>query len=632
MITLHWIKRSPMDLKMYVGNRVQEIKKNAIHATWAHVATDENPADLISRGSNAADFIKSSLWMHGPNWLSKSRKEWPKSKLVITQEMQADINKEVKANQDISLSLLTLNLKSKHLSNEFKLQTLYFISNDYMKVLRITAYVLRFVEYTRSREKIKRNRGENPLPFELQAASRFWAKHAQMLEYKKEIELFKANDTHSYNKSQISSMQPIMDEHGILRVGGRIDKAHVPYARKHPIIIPPRSRLAYLLIAHAHKQTMHGGIQAMMAYLRNHYWIPQLRQQSRTFVSHCARCTRYAQKTASQIMAELPAIRLRPARPFDATGIDLAGPFNVTLTDKLNLSTRSKACLPEIKGWVAVFVCLVTRAVHLEPVMDLSADGFLQAYTRFVSRKENPKTIYSDNGTNFVASDRIMREAAMLWSDAKLQKFASDNKTQWHFITPGAPHEGGIWEAAVKSMKHHLRRVMGPQKYSYEGISTLLAGIEACLNSRPICAMSDDPSDMEVLTPAHFLIGGPLKLPLPEDAAEPPKTAKRLFAALQAQTQSFWKQWTQDYLNSLMQRKKWKETQKNVQTDQLALIKDENLPPTYWAMGRIIKTHKASDGCVRSVTLKVQNGTLDRSIRKICIIPTDQELGYWVEN
>lgn len=77
-----------------------------------------------------------------------------------------------------------------------------------------------------------------------------------------------------------------------------------------------------------------------------------------------------------------------------------------------------------------------------------------------------------------------------------------------------------------------------------------------------------------------------------------------------------------------MHRPKWKELKENVKIGQLALIKDENLPPTHWAMGRIVETHKAEDGCVRSVTLRLPKGTLDRSIRKICILPTDQELDY----
>lgn len=147
---------------------------------------------------------------------------------------------------------------------------------------------------------------------------------------------------------------------------------------------------------------------------------------------------------------------------------------------------------------------MVTRAIHLEPVMDASGDGFLQAFKRFVARRGHPKNAFSDNGTNLVYADRIMQEAVQSLKQSVVQDYASWNGVKWHFITPVAPHEGGIWEAAVKSMKHHLRRVMGMQKYSYEGISTLLAGIEACLNSRPICALSDDPNDIEALTPATF--------------------------------------------------------------------------------------------------------------------------------
>lgn len=95
----------------------------------------------------------------------------------------------------------------------------------------------------------------------------------------------------------------------------------------------------------------------------------------------------------------------------------------------------------------------------------------------------------------------------------------------WKFITPSAPHQGGLWEAAVKQMKTHFKRIIGPDRYTFEIVATLLADIEACMNSRPICAMSDDPNDLNALTPAHFIIGEPLKLPLPERHENPPKMA-----------------------------------------------------------------------------------------------------------
>lgn len=153
------------------------------------------------------------------------------------------------------------------------------------------------------------------------------------------------------------------------------------------------------------------------------------------------------------------------------------------------------------------------------------------------------------------------------------------NGTQWQFINPCAPHEGGIWEAAVKSMKHHLKRVMGSQRYSIQGISTLLASVEACLNSRPLCALSDDPDDLEMLTPAHFLIGRSLQLPLHEKAETPPGTAKHLFFQMQFQLQALWKQWSNAYLHTLTQLPKWRSEQENLKIGQLVLIKTDNIPP-----------------------------------------------------
>ncbi|GBN43220.1 hypothetical protein AVEN_238349-1, partial [Araneus ventricosus] len=75
---------------------------------------------------------------------------------------------------------------------------------------------------------------------------------------------------------------------------------------------------------------------------------------------------------------------------------------------------------------------------------------------------------------------------------------------------PSAPHFGGLWEAAVKSMKFHLRRAIGAQILIYEEFSTLLVQIEACLNSRPLVPVSSDPDDLSVITPANFLIGSTL--------------------------------------------------------------------------------------------------------------------------
>lgn len=215
----------------------------------------------------------------------------------------------------------------------------------------------------------------------------------------------------------------------------------------------------------------------MIQFIRNTFWIPKLRFETRSFIKTCVRCVRLAQRATSQIIAELPEIRIRPAPPFQHVGVDMAGPYFIRTSLKINTNTRARSSLPDTKGWIAVFVCLVTRVVHLEAVEGMSADDFLVAYTKFTGRRGKPKKIYSANGTNFVGAVKKLNNALKSWQSDQIQRYAHAQHTKWNFITPSAPHEGGIWEAAVKQMK----RVMGVQKYSFQGLSALLAGVEACL-------------------------------------------------------------------------------------------------------------------------------------------------------
>ncbi|XP_062557684.1 uncharacterized protein LOC134222535 [Armigeres subalbatus] len=202
-----------------------------------------------------------------------------------------------------------------------------------------------------------------------------------------------------------------------------------------------------------------------------------------------------------------------------------------------------------------------------------------------------------------------------------VDKYCSNEGMQWRFIPPRSPHFGGLWEAAVRSSKHHLLKVLGENPESPEDLITLLTQIEACLNSRPLTAMSDDPNDMEPLTPAHFLIGSSLQAIPDLNYENVPANRLRNMQRMQQKVQLFWRRWRREYLHTLQARtKRWKPPI-HVKIGQLVVIQDDNQSPSHWKMGRICELHPGSDGVVRVVTLRTATGLLKRAVEKLCLLP-----------
>ncbi|XP_055850677.1 uncharacterized protein LOC129915222 [Episyrphus balteatus] len=420
--------------------------------------------------------------------------------------------------------------------------------------------------------------------------------------------------------SDLGPLNPLLDAQNILRVGGRLDRSSNSYEMNHPAIVPNGSRLAWLIVNHAHHNTKHGAVQVMMQFVREKYWIPKLRSELRGYLHKCVVCARYSCKLGQQLMSELPADRVQIGKPFVHCGVDYAGPFEIKMLDKKGEQiTRSKC-------WVAIFVCLKTRAVHIDLVTDLTSLSFIACYERFIARRGRCERMYSDNGTTFVGTNNELKRAIDKWTGDATISHLNSKHTEWHFMTPAAPHQGGIYEAAVKSMKYHLKRVVGLKKLSYEQMSTLLTQIEAILNSRPIHPLSDDPSDVQALTPAHFLVGEPTILPIPFDVSDQPGTAGvRLWKERQMMLKHFWNRWSTEYLVTLQQRKKWRREREKLRIGQLVTIASENFPPAHWALGRIHELITSKDGLVRSVVVQTETGKLSRPVQKICVIPIESE-------
>ncbi|XP_072939173.1 uncharacterized protein [Epargyreus clarus] len=294
------------------------------------------------------------------------------------------------------------------------------------------------------------------------------------------------------------------------------------------------------------------------------------------------------------------------------SGLDYAGP--VLIADR-----GGRGC-KLIKSYICVFVCLAVRAVHLELVSDLTKEAFLAAFNRFISRRGKPQRVYSDNGTTFVGAFNELSRLLLASSDSIASDLCNEG-IEFKFIPAYTPHFGGIWEAAVKSIKHLLYKVLSLTHLTYEELSTCLIQIEAILNSRPLTPLSTDPSDLSYLSPAHFLLGRPLMtVPRPLVADVNIQRLPR-FDRIEKLRQHFWQRFSNEFISLLQQRTKWQTTGHDLKIGAMVLVRDGNLPPLLWLLGRVVAIKPGSDGRVRVAEILTKKGTITRAYNNICPLP-----------
>ncbi|XP_065354790.1 uncharacterized protein LOC135949223 [Calliphora vicina] len=369
---------------------------------------------------------------------------------------------------------------------------------------------------------------------------------------------------------KLAALIPFIDDNGILRVGGRLENANISYDQKHPCILDKNEKLTQLIVEHYHNNYLHAGTRQMQYLLGLKYWIPNITYLLKRTVYKCTTCMRFRQKPYQQRMGELPSYRVQPGSTFLHVGIDFAGP--ILIRSWKGRGSQSYKC------WIAVFVCLNTKAVHLEAVTELTTAAFLASLRRFTSRRGKASHIYTDNGTNFVGCNQKLKALYEFLQNSQdvIFRELANQQIHWHFIPPSAPNFGGIWEAGVKSVKFHLNRTLGMSSVTYEELNTLLCQIECCLNSRPLCLKYE--GDPDPITPGHFLILRPMTTVPDENLMNVNMNRLTRWEYMQRLLQQFWLKWSTEYLSQLQKRPKWVQKLQNLQQNDMVLIKDENLP------------------------------------------------------
>lgn len=591
-ITLWWIKGCPSRWKTFVANRVTQVQDMSNSSDWFHVRSEDNPADCLSRGISSEAFINFKLWWEGPTHLFPNINNLD----ICIPEMPEDIPEQ----RVISHTTYLEEIPNFDFSRYSSL----------IKVQRVFAYCIRFIKGLRSK-----NVAVGPLTVaELNNSLIQLVKISQKQSFAKEYHLLK-NKRPLFSTSNILSLKPFCDEMGLIRVGGRIHNAIVSNDQKHPYLLHNKHRLTTLIMDNKHIKLLHCGPQQLIYSVREQFWPLSGRRIARTIVRNCVRCFKSNPTTTNYVMGNLPDFRVTPYQPvFTHTGVDYAGP--ISLRDR---KTRNPKIL---KGYICIFICMNTKCVHVDVVSDLTSQAFLAVLKRFIARRGKPLHFYSDNGTTFVGANSMLQKQLRSNCDQIASELSAEGIT-WHFMPPRAPNFGGLWEAGVKSVKFHLKRVIGNTSLTYEDLSTVLTQIEGVLNSRPLSPLSSDPQDLTPLTPAHFLMGKPL-ISLPEDEVTT-VAENRLskFQHLQRMVQQFWKRWNREYISEMQTRTKWKKQYPSLlKVGSLVVIKEDNLPIYQWRTGRVIELHSGSDNITRVATVQCSDrSTCKRAVSKLCVLP-----------
>ncbi|XP_072931828.1 uncharacterized protein [Epargyreus clarus] len=569
------------------------------------------------------DFGSGHRWFNGPSFLAQKEGYWPKPRTV-----KAEHTGEEKERSTVGA---TKPVDRHPTPNPVKF-------SSWTRLVRATARVLQFVDlcrkknhavnvsrkserqdptWKRNKKKAKvamkpvnKNTQERrfiPLePDQIREAEKILLRRSQEESFQDEVRCVKKMKPLEKN-SRLKKLDVVMED-GLLRLRGRIDAARHTRQDKKPVVLDSKHHITRLLIAYYHEEFNHGNHATVINELRQRYWILGLRSAVRATVHRCQWCKVYRGTPPLQPMGNLPLERLRHGEPpFTCTAVDYFGPMSITVGRRHE------------KRWGALFTCLTTRAVHVELAASLSTDSMILALRRMAARRGMPKTIFSDNDTNFVGANKELQEALASLNKEDLITTAERMSIRWKFIPPGAPNMGGAWERLVRSIKTALAVTLKERHPKEEVLHTLLLEAEHLVNSRPLIEADED-NEEGALTPNHFLIGRSCGTRLGTFTDED-LTGRRTWRTAQRLADHFWSRWVKEYLPTLIPRRvDARAARRDLQCGDTVLIVDSTLPRGAWPRGEVVRTFPGPDGRTRVLEVRTTGGVLKRPSSKLVLL------------
>ena len=590
-VVLGYIHNKTRQFHTFVANRIESIHNSSNVNQWHYVESEHNPADIASRGLYGSKFYNHNCWLQGPKFL------WTKLEVSNSESYKViQDDPEVKQKKKV---MLLVNPTDNFLDN------LVSRTNNWLKLKRITAVILKW-----------RHKDEQINVSEVERAGVRIIKLVQFQCFAETILSLKTQGRNLKITNKLVKLHPFVDEEGIIRVGGRLQRSSLSFHSMHPIILPKNHPVSHMLITWYHQQTSHSGRGTTLNEIRSAgYWVISANSMTRSIISKCVRCRMLRGKLGQQRMADLPFDRVSPAPPFTYCGVDMFGPFSI------------KERRSVLKKYVGLFTCLASRAVHLESTGSMDSDSFILMLRRFIARRGPIRLMRSDNGTNFVGASNELQRGWKEMHDEKIREFLHKNGAdfEWKRNPPHASHMGGAWERHIRSARSIFSSLLITHGHSLndESFRTLLTEVEAIINSRPLTVDTlNDVNSPVPLTPNHLLtMKCKVLLPPPGVFQKDDLYCRRRWRRVQHICNEFWTRWHKEYLHNLQQRSKWQLHKRNFMVGDVVIIKDGGDVRNNWQMGRITQIHPSSDGDVRSCTIKTScSQTLLRPISKIVLL------------
>ena len=606
LTVLRYIYNESKRWKVFVANRVSEIRESSEPEQWRHVPSSLNSADFATRGMSAHDHTLENMWFRGPEYLWLPKSSWPVMPEVGNPATDENLRQANLFNTKEEDSCSIINL--------FNIDGLIDVNrfSDWSVLRKRVGWILRAIRNFLSkcsRLKLSSISQSELQCEELQDAELALVRLAQRERYDKEFSTLSSGSSMD-GKSSLLSLDPFFDPSiNLIRVGGRLRNSPKHLEVTHQLLLPHDHRVTQLIVRAAHIELAHAGPEQVIAHVRRNYWPVKCRVTAKKMIRDCFYCRKRTAKPSPPFMADLPSQRLSGyARAFLYVGVDYFGPMQV------------KRARSRVKRWGCIFTCLVTRAIHLELVESLETDDFIMTLRCFIARRGKPNEIFSDNGTNFRGANRELQQCLDSINQEEVTRYLHSAFIKWKFIPPSAPHFGGAWERLVRSVKTTLKAVLQNQCVSEPVLRTALLEVEAVINSRPLTYNSSDPNDYTALTPNHFLQGSPSDAVPPGSFTKEDGCSRKRWRQAQVIADHLWNRWRLEYLPTLTLRSKWTTDVPNLRVNDLVLLAEDQLPRGQWPLGRVEDVFPSIDGRVRTVKVKTSRGSYTRPAHKVCIL------------